>query len=379
MLGGAALALAWVLLPLGGAILWAVVIALLFRPLQQRLQARLGGRATPAATVTLALVLVIVVLPLAFILLSLARELMALVQRLQSGELDPTLYVHGVFDALPGWSRSLLRRAGMGNFKTLQTEFSAAVVRLSQLMAGRAFGFGQDTFDLALSLFVTLYLSFFFLRDGDRLAQLVRHALPLAPAHRTALIGRFCTVIRATVKGNLLVAAAQGALGGLALWWLGVGAAILWAVVMAFLSLLPAVGAALVWLPVAVWLLVNGQLWQGLALIGYGVLVIGLVDNLLRPLLVGKDTGLPDYVVMTTTLGGLAVFGLNGFILGPTVAAMAIAVWHLALEITAQDGRHGDAAAAQAGAAPLQAAETRPTRIAAAHVAQPTDPAPRAG
>jgi hypothetical protein len=94
---------------------------------------------------------------------------------------------------------------------------------------------------------------------------------------------------------------------------------------------------------------------------------------------VGKDTGLPDYVVMTTTLGGLAVFGLNGFILGPTVAAMAIAVWHLALEITAQDGRHGDAAAAQAGAAPLQAAETRPTRIAAAHVAQPTDPAPRAG
>jgi predicted PurR-regulated permease PerM len=115
------------------------------------------------------------------------------------------------------------------------------------------------------------------------------------------------------------------------LWFLGVGGALLWAVVMAFLSLLPAVGAALVWLPVAIWLFVTGAIWQGFALTAWGVLVIGLVDNLLRPMLVGKATLMPDYVVMITTLGGMVVFGINGFVLGPVIAAMFFAVWHLYL------------------------------------------------
>jgi len=136
-------------------------------------------------------------------------------------------------------------------------------------------------------------------------------------------------VIRATVKGNLLVAAIQGALGGVAFWFLGVSAALLWAVLMAFLSLLPAVGAGLVWVPVAIYLFMTGVVWQSLALVAWGVLVIGLVDNVLRPLLVGKDTGMPDYVVMITTLGGMAVFGINGFVVGPAIAAMFFAVWHI--------------------------------------------------
>ena len=128
---------------------------------------------------------------------------------------------------------------------------------------------------------------------------------------------------------NLVVAAVQGALGGLAFWLLDIRGALLWAVLMAFLSLLPAVGAGLVWLPVATYLLITGALWQGIALIAYGVLVIGLVDNALRPALVGKDTRMPDYVVMITTLGGMAVFGVNGFVLGPVIAAMFMAVWHI--------------------------------------------------
>ena len=98
---------------------------------------------------------------------------------------------------------------------------------------------------------------------------------------------------------------------------------------MAFLSLLPAVGAALVWAPVAIYFFVTGAIWQGLALAAYGVLVIGLVDNLMRPFLVGKDTGMPDFVILITTLGGMAVFGINGFVIGPTIAAMFIAVWHI--------------------------------------------------
>jgi predicted PurR-regulated permease PerM len=136
-------------------------------------------------------------------------------------------------------------------------------------------------------------------------------------------------VIRATVKGSILVAMAQGALGGVIFWILGINAALLWAVLMAFLSLLPAVGAGLVWMPVALYLLATGSFIQGAILIAYGFLVIGLVDNLLRPMLVGKDTKLPDYVVLISTLGGIEAFGLNGFVIGPVIAAMFIAVWDI--------------------------------------------------
>src|SRR5690606_13847821 len=131
------------------------------------------------------------------------------------------------------------------------------------------------------------------------------------------------------VKGNIVVAATQGMLGGLIFWALGIQGALLWGVIMAVLSLLPAVGAALIWLPVAIYFLATGAIWQGIVLILFGVLVIGLVDNILRPILVGKDTKIPDYVILISTLGGLSVFGLNGFVLGPLFAALFIACWDL--------------------------------------------------
>ena len=201
--------------------------------------------------------------------------------------------------------------------------------RQSQFIATQALSIGQNSFEFIASLFIALYLAFYMIRDGKSVARTVRRAIPLAPEHKRELLGKFATVIRATVKGNLLVAAIQGALGGIAFWFLGVGGALLCAVLMAFLSLLPAVGAGLVWLPVAVYFLVTGTVWKGFALIAWGVLVIGLVDNLLRPILVGKDTQMPDYVVLISTLGGMAVFGLNGFVVGPAIAAMFIAVWHI--------------------------------------------------
>ena len=153
--------------------------------------------------------------------------------------------------------------------------------------------------------------------------------LGLSCEDKKELAAKFTTVVRATVKGNLLIAAIQGALGGVAFWFLGVNGALLWGVLMALMSLLPAVGAALVWVPVALYFFFTGAYWQCIALAAWGVLVIGLVDNLLRPILVGKDTRMPDYVVMITTLGGLAVFGINGFVLGPAIAAMFMAVWHI--------------------------------------------------
>jgi predicted PurR-regulated permease PerM len=121
----------------------------------------------------------------------------------------------------------------------------------------------------------------------------------------------------------------QGLLGGVIFWILGIQGPLFWGVLMAFLSLLPAIGAALIWAPVAIYFLVIGDIWSGVILIAFGLFVIGLIDNILRPILVGKDTQLPDYVVLISTLGGIALFGLNGFITGPVIAAMFIAAWDL--------------------------------------------------
>jgi predicted PurR-regulated permease PerM len=323
------LALGWILLPFYGTILWASIIALIFAPLHRRLLKWLKNRRSVAAMLTLVIVLFVVILPFALITAALAREASMLYERLQSGELNPSLYFRGVFNALPSWMTSLLNRFGLIDFDTLQRQLSAALAKGSQFIATQALSIGQITFEFIVGLFITLYLAFFLIRDGDDIAKTLKNAIPLASAHKKELIGKFTTVIRATIKGTLLVAAIQGTLGGIAFWFLGVNGALLWGVLMAFLSLLPAIGAAFVWLPVAIYFFITGAIWQGIALVAYGVFVIGLIDNVLRPVLVGKDTRMPDYLVMITTLGGIAVFGINGLVLGPVIAAMFIAVWHI--------------------------------------------------
>ncbi len=201
--------------------------------------------------------------------------------------------------------------------------------RASQFVARRGRGIGTKTSRFVISFGIMMYRLFFLLRDGPRLSRKIRTAVPLSDSYKQHLIQKFTTVVRATVKGNVAVALVQGTLGGGIFAVLGIQGALLWGVIMAFLSLLPAVGAGLIWAPVAVYLLLTGSTATGLVLIAFGVLVIGMVDNVLRPILVGKDTQMPDYVVLISTLGGMALFGLNGFVIGPLVAALFIACWDL--------------------------------------------------
>jgi predicted PurR-regulated permease PerM len=323
------IALAWILAPLYGTILWAGIIGLLFAPVQRRLLSFTGGRRSAAALLTLTLAVLIVIVPFLLVSATLAREAMAIYARAQSDQWDTTIWLHGLFDALPAPVLALLDRFALGDFAAVQRRLATEVAHGSEFIAGYALGIGQNTFVFMGHLFVTIYLAFFLIRDGERVLDAVRRALPLAPEHKTELLGKFATVLRATVKGTFVVAVVQGALGGVAFWVLGIGSATLGGVLMAFLSMVPAVGAAIVWLPVVLFLLLSGSTWQGVALLAYGTFVIGLADNLLRPMLVGRDTRLPDYVVMLTTLGGLAAFGLNGVVVGPAIAAMFVAVWHL--------------------------------------------------
>ena len=336
------LAFAWILWPFYGAVLWAVVGAILFAPLQRRLVARMRGHGSLAALANVLVILLIVVLPLVFLSAALVDQAADVYGRMQSGEINFGRYFRQVFEALPGWALRLLEGYGLADFEAVQERVSASLLAASRAIASRALVFGQGTLDLVVDFFIMLYLLFFLLRDGDGLVRRIRQALPLRRDRRDALLEKFGIVTRATVKGNVVIAILQGALGGLIFWILDIPSALLWAVLMAVLSLLPAVGTALVWGPVAIYFLATGSVWQGIVLIAYGVLVIGLVDNVMRPVLVGRDTKMPDYVVLISTLGGLAIFGLNGFIVGPVIAALFIAAW----EIFAQSRREEAASAA---------------------------------
>ena len=315
--------------PFFGAVCWAVFIAIVFWPLHQRFLRGSRGRPNMAAAASLTVILIIVILPLALIIASITQEASVLVEKMRSGEIQVASFFQHFVAALPEWLRSLLHRFGLADLEVLQKKMVTALGNSGQAVTSRVLDFGQGTLDFVVAFFLMLYMLYFMFRDGDRLVQGIARAIPLDPQHTRRLLQQFATVVRATVKGNIVVALVQGALGSAAFWVLGLPGAMLWGAVMALLSLLPAVGAAMVWGPVAAWYFLSGEPVKGVGLVVWGALVIGLVDNVLRPILVGKDTRMPDYLVLLATLGGIVVFGLNGFVIGPVIAAVFLVSWEM--------------------------------------------------
>ena len=339
----------WIISPFFGAVFWAMVLALMFMPVHRRLCARLRGRDTLAALGTLLFCMVIVVVPMIFVVGAMVDEATSFTQRLRTGEFNPRTYFEQIQNALPGWLRDLLGRFGLFNAQDVVDKLTAAVVQGGQALTTRALAIGQNTLMLLVNLGIMLYLLFFFLRDGRDLAQTIRRAVPMQRQHTDFLLSKFATVVRATVKGTVVVALVQGMLGGMAFAFLGIHGAVLWGVVMSVLSLLPAIGAALVWAPVAIYLIATGSMIEGLGLAAWGAGVMGMVDNLLRPILVGKETKLPDYLVLLSTIGGLSIFGVNGFLIGPAIAALFVATWAL---FSHEEGATPEDAAVAVAAAP---------------------------
>jgi predicted PurR-regulated permease PerM len=316
-------------------IFWAIAFGIVVYPLHARLARRLKNRESLAASISVIAVVIIVILPLIGLGAAVAREGAALYERLDNGDLGVADIYSRVQQSMPGII-ALIERVGVDP-QALQAQAQSAAVTASQYIAQRALSIGQGTLRSTVFFFLMLYLLFFFLRDGPKMVEALVRVLPLGDKRERHLLGRFAEVSRATIKGTLVVGIVQGAIGGTAFAVLGIGAPILWGVVMALLSILPAVGTALVWLPAAIILIVSGQIFGGIALIFVGVFVIGLVDNLLRPLLVGRDTRLPDYLILLATLGGLAAFGLAGIIIGPIIAAFFLSVWQMAEQEFDQD------------------------------------------
>jgi len=313
--------------PFFASILWAIIIAILFYPMQIKLQQKLNRYKNLTTLITLTVCIFLVVIPVLLLLTSFVQQGMFLYQRIDTGEIQPEQYIDKIRQTFP-MVQDVLERIGV-DIASLRENATKAALAIGSFLTKNALTVGLGTFNFLLELALMLYIAFFLLRDGNKLIEKLVYVLPLGDKRERLLLRKIAGAARATVKGNFVVAIVQGALGGLIFWILAVPAPILWGVVMAILSLIPAVGAGLIWLPVAIYFYAEGQWITASVLIAYGILIIGLADNILRPILVGRDTKLSDWMVLLSTFGGLALFGINGFVVGPLIAVLFVAFWQI--------------------------------------------------
>jgi predicted PurR-regulated permease PerM len=278
-----------------------------------------------AAVLTVTLIFFTVLVPAMAIASAVATEAAQLYGRIERGEIDPGAilrWIQGMTPQISAWAEKI----GV-DVDGMPDRLTAAAVKGSQFIGALALTAGQNVARFLLMFALMLYLLFFVLRDGDEILEQIIRALPLGDQRERALFAKFAEMARAVIKGTLIVGLVQGTLGGLMFWTLGISGAVFWGMVMVLLSVLPLIGASIIWVPAAIFLAVGGAYGKAVIMVIVGAVVIGLADNVLRPLLVGRDTKMPDYLVLLSTLGGLTLFGLSGFVIGPIIASLFLAVW----------------------------------------------------
>ena len=303
--------IAW---PFLGAITWALTLAILFLPLHERVE-KVVRHPNIAALLSTAIVIVVVIVPAIFVVERLITEaasgILSLQARVESGELQALLDSHPSLAPLGSWiDLQFDLPSMMASFATRLTNIGATFVKGSLLQA--------------VEVFITFYLLFYFLRDRLSAKTMVKAWLPLTPPETEQLLRRVAETVHATVYGTLAVAAVQGTLGGLMFWVLGLPTPLLWGLVMGLLSIVPVLGAFVVWIPAAILLILDGSWARALILATWGGVVVGGIDNVLRPMFVGNRLRLHTIPAFISIVGGLLLFGAPGFILGPLAATTTI-------------------------------------------------------
>ena len=296
-------------MPFLPGLVWAFGLAVLFAPFQRWLEARIKSHAL-AAMVAVLVIALIVVVPLTFI----GQKLV--VQAAKGAELIEFKVNSGE------WRRGLQASPALESLVTQidqRIDLPGSVKSFTGWLISRAGLIVKGSVSQLVDFMLTFYLLFFFLRDRREALQMIKSLSPLRPSEMNRLFHRVGDTIVATIYGTLVVSALQGLLGGLMFWWLGLPAPLLWGTVMGVLALVPVLWAFIVWMPAALFLVMDGL---ALVLTLWGLLVVGTIDNLLRPMLVGNRMKLPTVLAFISVLGGLLQFGAAGLILGPAILAV---------------------------------------------------------
>jgi predicted PurR-regulated permease PerM len=327
---GTALVISWifykVVSPFLMAVLMAAILAGMLRPTYLWLTEKLGGRYRLASGITVLLLLVLVVIP-AFFLVG------ALVSQAISVSDSVTPWVESRISQVDQLERWLLGLPGIGEIVPTPDELLAKLGEFASTVGGFLVGSlaaaTRGTARFFLELFITLYALFFFLISGPQMLKRIMYLFPLETEQEDELLSKFTSVSRATIKGTLVIGLVQGGLAALGFLVAGIEGTLFWGTIMVVLSIIPVVGAALIWVPAVLYLFSTGSATAAVLLLVWCGVVVSGTDNVMRPILVGRDTKMPDLMVLLSTLGGLSVFGVVGFIVGPIIAALFLTVWDI--------------------------------------------------
>ncbi len=310
-------------------ILLAGIFSAMAQPVFRTLTGWFGGRKALASLMTLLIIFLMIFLPLAGILGIVAGQAVRISQSvkpwIEQWSSTPSAF-HEAFQRLP--FHDVIYRYQ----STILQKAAELVGTLSSFLFNNISSFTMATIYSIFLFFVFLYTMFFLIREGDAILNRILHYLPLPETAEQRLLDRFTSVTRATIKGTLLIGAIQGSLAGFAFWVVGIDSAVFWATVMTLLSVIPTIGAAGVWLPAVIILAVSGEYLKALGLLAFCALLVGSVDNVLRPWIVGRDIQLHELLIFFGTLGGISMFGLLGFIVGPIIAALFVTIWQIYAE-----------------------------------------------
>lgn len=313
-----------IIMPFFYPIFWAAVIAIMFRPVHRKLNLR-KDRPNFNAFVSVTLILLIIILPLGLVGALLVNESMTMFSSLSSES-------SSIRDTFKGAMETLKHNRFTARFNIdeafLTDKFSEFARDLSSFIYEHLKSVTQNVVQFVIMFVIMMYTLFFFIRDGDKLPRIFARLCPLGEDKEKLLVEKFIATTRATLRSTVVIGAIQGSLGGIMFWVLGIQGALVWAVVMVFASILPT-GSAIVWVPAAIILILTSQIWKGIILLGFGIIVIGTVDNFLRPILIGKELEMHSLLIMFSTLGGLVLFGFSGFIIGPVIISVLLSLWDI--------------------------------------------------
>jgi predicted PurR-regulated permease PerM len=313
----------YLLTPFFSPIFWAAVIASIFRPLYERLNGKLN-RPGVCTVIIFLLITLIIILPGSIIGSLLFSESM----RVYASHSTDGGNIDSIVKSITGAVKDNPYVARLHIDEKFWTEKFSEIARgISNYIFVQMKAVTQNTLVFVVQFAVMLYTLFFFIRDGDKFLGMAMRVLSLGQEREKVLYERFVATARATLKVTLIIGGLQGALGGLIFWVTGIEGALMWGVVMILFSIVPVVGCSIVWIPVGVIMLLTGPLWKGIFILAFGVFVISTVDNLLRPILLGRDVQMHPLLIFLSTLGGLSLFGFSGFVIGPILTSLLLAMW----------------------------------------------------
>lgn len=316
-----------ILSPFLTSILWAILLAIVFYPVFTRLQRLLKKKEVLPALIMTLFVVLLIVLPAGLLIIALANEVIDFYHHLEelikTGRLQSYLIQMSELPLLRGGLEKLRQYVDLSQADPLHFLLKN-VQQISAFLLNQTSNLLKSISTFVVSFFFTLLSLYYLFKDGDRLLKSVREILPLRAKESALILQRFKEMVSATIYGGILIAILQGILGGLSFWVLGLASPIFWGTAMAFLSFIPMGGTALIWGPAAILLFIQGAFLKGMILLALGVLLIGMVDNLLRPLSVSSRTNIHPLLLFFSVLGGIQAFGMIGLVAGPLIMTLSL-------------------------------------------------------